>query len=75
MNVAKSVRADEVKVRSCLFVMVLNARGRNVAGGRRIGKADGLAESDGFDVRGGCRGVLNAGEEEGMALRLEERSG
>jgi hypothetical protein len=51
-------------------VKVLNARGRNVAGGRRIGSMLPLVVTaptlKGFI---GCNGVANAGEEEGIGLR------
>lgn len=69
MNVAKTCNAEEFSVRLCFFVNVRNAKGRSVAGGRRIGRtlgfARGAASSKGLM---GCTGVAKAGEEEGMGF-------
>ena len=50
MKVASSCRAEEVRVRLCFLVNVRKARGRRVAGGRRIGSMVAL-------VTGGAKGL------------------
>ena len=53
-----------MRVRSCFFVKVRKAKGRNVVGGSKIGKIDGFTGgSVGFRI--GWTGVPKAGEEEG----------
>lgn len=77
MNVASAVSADDVKVRLCFLVNVRKARGRSVAGGRRIGRIvvgftgrPSCGGGIGNVLRGimGWAGVPNAGEEEGIGL-------
>lgn len=77
MKVANACRAEEVRVRLCFFVNVLNASGRRVAGGRRIGNTVGFAAGlsaggarMGAVLRGwmGWTGVPNAGDDEGIGL-------
>jgi hypothetical protein len=73
MNVASAASADDVRVRLCFLVKVLNASGRKVAGGSRIGRiVEGLncGGAIGFVLRGkiGCAGVPKAGEEEGIGF-------
>lgn len=67
MKVASSCRADEVSVRLCFLVNVLNASGLKVAGGRSIGKivAFAVATEKGFSV---AAGVANAGDEDGIGF-------
>ena len=43
MNVARTCNAEEVSVKLCFLVKVRKARGRNVAGGSRIGNMLPLA--------------------------------
>lgn len=48
---------------------VLNARGRKVAEGRRIGRMLAFTEAvAGMKVRTGCAGVPNAGDDEGIGF-------
>jgi hypothetical protein len=69
MNVAKACRAEEVRVKLCFLVNVLNARGRNVAGGRRIGRILAFTGAAvGLKARTGYAGVPKAGDEEGIGF-------
>lgn len=71
MKVARDWSADELRVRLCFFVKVLNASGRKVGGGKRIGR---MVVMLGLNAGGGgmclcvgwigCSGVPNAGEDE-----------
>ena len=74
MNVASAASADDVRVRLCFFVKVRKACGRSVAGGRIMGRMDGLRAAGAgigavFRGRMGCAGVPKAGEDEGMSER------
>lgn len=67
MKVASSCNADEVKVRLCFLVNVLNASGLSVAGGSRIGSIVAFAGA----IENGFRdaaGVAKAGEEDGIGF-------
>ena len=71
MKVANAASADDVRVRLCFFVKVRNARGRRIAGGRRIGRTVvGLSWGGAMGaVRLGSigwTGVPKAGEEDGI---------
>lgn len=60
-----------MSVKLCFFVKVLNASGRNVAGGKRMGKMAAFAgavmlKGTGLNGRRGCTGVPNAGEDDGI---------
>lgn len=71
MNVANACKAEELRVRLCFFVNVLNARGLKVGGGSNIGRIVGIV---GLNTGGGTgrwavegsgwRGVPNAGDDE-----------
>jgi hypothetical protein len=69
MNVAKTCKAGELSVRLCFFVNVRNAKGRKVAGGRRIGKMLAFAGAA-VGLKGcmGYAGVPKAGDEEGIGF-------
>ena len=76
-KVANAWRADEVRVRLCFLVKVRKARGRSVAGGRRMGRTVDLAAGRSAGgariavvLRGsmGWTGVPKAGEDEGTGL-------
>jgi len=69
MNVARTCKADEVRVRLCFFVKVLKASGRKVAGGSIMGSIlafVGMAAE--LNGRMGCTGVANAGDDEGIGF-------
>ena len=69
MKVAKSCKAEEVSVKLYFFVKVRKARGRNVAGGRRMGSMLPLVGTEAtLKGRIGCAGVAKAGEEEGIGF-------
>jgi hypothetical protein len=69
MNVAKTCRAEEVSVKLCFLVNVLKARGRKVAGGRRIGSILAFtAAPAGLNCLMGYAGVPNAGDDEGIGF-------
>jgi hypothetical protein len=58
-----------VIVKLCFFVNVRKARGRNVAGGSRIGRMLAFgAIAAALKGLMGCAGVAKAGEEEGIGL-------
>lgn len=65
MKVASSCSADEVRVKLCFLVKVRNAKGRRVAGGRRIGKMVALV-TGGANGLGVWAGVPKAVDEEGI---------
>lgn len=66
---AKTCKADDVRVRLCFFVKVRKARGRKVAGGRRIGSILPLVgTAAALNGRIGCAGVAKAGDEEGIGF-------
>lgn len=69
MKLDRTCNAVEVSVKLCFFVKVRNAKGRNVAGGRRIGRTLGFA-SGAESSKGliGCIGVAKAGEDEGIGF-------
>lgn len=66
IKVASSCSAEEVSVRLCFLVKVRNARGRNVAGGRRMGRMAAFDGADTLKGLSGWTGVPKAGEEEGI---------
>lgn len=69
INVANTCKAEEARVKLCFLVKVRKARGRNVAGGRRIGSMLPLmGTAVTLNGRIGCAGVAKAGEEEGIGL-------
>jgi hypothetical protein len=69
MNVAKTCRAEEVRVKLCFLVKVLKARGLKVAGGRRIGSILAFtAAAAGLKLLIGSAGVPNAGDDEGIGF-------
>lgn len=56
-------------VKLCFFVKVRKARGRKVAGGRRIGNMLAFgAMAAGLNGFMGCTGVPNAGDDEGIGF-------
>ena len=76
MNVASAASAEALRVRLCFFVKVLNASGRSVGGGRRVGKMVGICGLNAGGGGGGLAacgagmrrsGVANAGDDEGAA--------
>jgi hypothetical protein len=71
MKVASSCSADDDTVSPCFFVQVLNASGRRVATGSKIGRMALLVARVTENGFSGCRGVPKAGEEERMPV-LEE---
>lgn len=70
MNVARTCRADEVKVKLCFLVIILKAVGRKVGGGSMMGSMLAFGRGIAGTLKGltGCAGVANAGEEDGMEL-------
>jgi hypothetical protein len=70
MNVAKICSAEEVRVKLCFLVNVLKARGRKVAGGRRIGSILALTGAPaGLKGFMGYAGVPKAGDDEGIGFK------
>lgn len=70
MKVARTWSAEEVRVRLCFLVNVRNAKGRKVAGGRRIGSMLAFAgAAAGLKGRMGCAGVAKAGDDEGIGFK------
>ena len=58
-------------MRLCFLVNVRKARGRNIAGGRTIGRMVDLDGALLLNGLRGCAGVAKAGEEDGMGFEAD----